>query len=234
MSPFLIKICGLSTPETLVAALDAGVDMVGFVFHPKSPRNLTWSQARELSALVCGRAKKVALMVDVNDFDAETWIECVDADFMQLHGATTLSGDDLTETPERVANLKRNHDRKAIKAIGIAAVSDLTIVPAYASIADLILLDAKPPKDAAYPGGHGKTFDWAILKGLDPFMPFMLSGGLTPENVSEAITTVKALGVTLAGVDVSSGVETAPGVKDVEKIKAFIENARSASLKAIA
>jgi phosphoribosylanthranilate isomerase len=223
--PFLIKICGLSTPDTIAAALDAGADMVGLVFHRKSPRSVSLETAAELAAMARGRAIIVALTVDPSDEGIDAIISHVNPDLIQLHGS---------ETPERCTEISERIERPVMKALGVAEASDLAAIKAYRPHIDRLLLDAKPPKDAAYPGGHGKTFDWAILKGLDPFMPFMLSGGLTPENVGEAITTVKALGITLAGVDVSSGVESAPGVKDAEKIRTFIENARTASLKAIA
>jgi phosphoribosylanthranilate isomerase len=222
---FPIKICGLSTPDTMAAALDAGADMVGLVFHRKSPRSLSLETAAELAAMARGKAIIVALTVDPSDEGIDAIMSHVNPDLIQLHGS---------ETPERCTQISERIDRPVMKALGVAEAADLAAIKAYRPHIDRLLLDAKPPKDAAYPGGHGKTFDWAILKGLDPFMPFMLSGGLTPENVGEAITIVKALGITLAGVDVSSGVESAPGVKDVDKIKAFIANARTASLKAIA
>jgi phosphoribosylanthranilate isomerase len=217
LGDFLIKICGLSTPNTMMAALDAGADMVALNFHRKSPRSVSLETAAELAAMARGKAIIVALTVDPSDEGIDAIMSHVSPDLIQLHGS---------ETPERCAELSERIERPVMKAIGVAEAADLDVIKAYRPHIDRLLLDAKPPKDAAYPGGHGKTFDWAILKGLDPFMPFMLSGGLTPENVGEAICTVKALGITLAGVDVSSGVESAPGVKDTQKIKAFIENAR--------
>jgi phosphoribosylanthranilate isomerase len=220
--PFPIKICGLTTPETMAAALDAGADMVGLVFHRKSPRSVSLEQAGDLAAQARGRAIVVALTVDPSDEGIDAMMEKVNPDLFQLHGS---------ETPERCAEISERIERPVMKAMGVAEVADLESIKSYRSHIDRVLLDAKPPKDAAYPGGHGKTFDWAVLKSLDPFMPFMLSGGLTPDNVGEAIRTVKALGITLAGVDVSSGIESAPGVKDIEKIKAFVENARNASLE---
>jgi phosphoribosylanthranilate isomerase len=223
--PFPIKICGLSTPETMAAALDAGADMVALNFYRKSPRSVSLETAAELATIARGRAIIVALTVDPSDEGIDAIMQKVNPDLIQLHGS---------ETPKRCAALSERIERPVMKALGVADATDLDAIKTHRTHIDRLLLDAKPPKDAAYPGGHGKTFDWPILKGLDPFMPFMLSGGLTPQNVGEAIRTVKALGVTLAGVDVSSGVESAPGVKDVEKIKAFIENARKASLEAIA
>jgi phosphoribosylanthranilate isomerase len=222
--PFPIKICGLSTPGAMAAALDAGADMVGLVFHRTSPRGISLETAAGLANMARGKAIIVALTVNPSDEGINAIMAKVNPDLIQLHGS---------ETPERCAALSERIERPVMKALGVAEADDLDAIKIYRPHIDRLLLDAKPPKDAAYPGGHGKTFDWAILKGLDRFMPFMLSGGLTPENVSVAIGKVKALGLTLAGVDVSSGVESAPGVKDVFKIRAFIENARIASLEAI-
>jgi phosphoribosylanthranilate isomerase len=220
--PFPIKVCGLSTPETMTAALDAGADMVGLVFHRKSPRSVSLELAGELAAQARGRAIVVALTVNPSDEGIDAMLEKVNPDLFQLHGS---------ETPERCAEISGRIERPVMKAIGVAEVVDLGSIKPYRPHIDRVLLDAKPPKDAAYPGGHGKTFDWTVLASLDPFMPFMLSGGLTPDTVGDAIRTVKSLGITLAGVDVSSGIESAPGVKDSSKIKAFVENARTASLE---
>ncbi len=216
---FPIKICGLSTPETMAAALDAGADMVGLNFHPRSPRFVAPAKAKALAAQARGRTIVAALIVDMDDAGIDAVMEQAEPDLIQLHGS---------ETTERADAIAERTGRPVIRALGIAGPDDLAAVRHHRPHADRLLLDAKPPKDAAYPGGHGRPFDWAILKGLDPFMPFMLSGGLTPENVGEAIRRVRGLGVTLAGVDVSSGVESAPGVKDPAKIRAFIENARKA------
>lgn len=217
--PLTIKICGLSTPETLEAALAAGVEMIGLVFHPKSPRFVQPKEAAALAARARGRAEIVALIVDRAIGEVTELVEAVRPDWLQLHGR---------ETPEAVRALRAATGLRAIKALGVADRHDLAAFAAYDGIADRILLDAKPPKDAAYPGGHGRPFDWSILKDLDPALPFMLSGGLTPDNVAQAITTVRALGANLIGVDVSSGVESAPGVKDIHKIRDFIQAARSA------
>ena len=215
----LIKICGLSTPETLAAALDAGADQVGLNFHPKSPRYVSQAQAVALADQARGKTGIVALIVDYDEKQALDMVRFLKPDWLQLHGA---------ETPALVAATATAAGIPVMKALGISEAADVATVMPYASIADMILLDAKPPKDAAYPGGHGKPFDWNILGNLDPALPFMLSGGLTPDNVAEAITTVRALGVNLIGIDVSSGVESAPGVKDSGKIRAFIQAARSA------
>lgn len=214
-APFLVKICGLSTPETLEAALSAGADMIGLNFHPRSPRFVTREKARELAAIARGRAEIVALIVDFDAAEAAELAGDLNPDWVQLHGR---------ETPEQVMAIRVATGRRVMKALGVAGAADLAAIPAYAAVADLVLLDAKPPKDAAYPGGHGKPFDWSILAELDPALPFMLSGGLDAANVAEAIRSTKP-----AGVDVSSGVETAPGVKDVGRIRDFIAAARRAA-----
>jgi len=211
---FRIKICGLSTPETLEAALAAGADMIGFVFHPKSPRYVTLEQAAELAAIARGRAEIVALIVDWDEKQADALVEALKPDWLQLHGAESVG---------LVAAIKLVTGRRIMKALGVAGPGDLSRIPAYAAVADAILLDAKPPKDAAYPGGHGRPFDWKLLAGLDPAFRFMLSGGLDPANVEDAIGIARP-----AGVDVSSGVESAPGVKDVGRIAEFGKAARRA------
>lgn len=216
----IIKICGLSTPESLEAALDAGADWIGFVFHPKSPRNIAPEQAARLAPAARDRAKITALVVDPEDSQLSMLRSIVAPDLWQFHGK---------ETFERIREARAILGIPVIKAIGVAETGDLPAIPAYARVADHLLLDAKAPKDAAYPGGHGKVFDWNILSALPPAMPFMLSGGLSPENVAEAIRTIRRMGLTLSGVDVSSGVESAPGVKDLGKIRAFIAAAREAA-----
>lgn len=214
-SPFLIKICGLSTPETLEAALAAGADMIGLNFHPKSPRYVTLARARDLAAIARGKTQIVALVVDWSEQQAAELTEALNPDWLQFHGR---------ETPEQTAALRRAARRPVMKALGIATAEDLKAVSGYRDAADLILLDAKPPKDAAFPGGHGKPFDWSLLTSLDPSQRFMLSGGLDPANVAEAIGITRP-----AGVDVSSGVESAPGVKDPVRIAEFIAAARKAA-----
>ncbi|RDJ26858.1 phosphoribosylanthranilate isomerase [Bosea caraganae] len=215
VAPFLVKICGLSTPETLEAALSAGADMIGLNFHPKSPRFVTREKARELAAIARGRAEIVALIVDFDVQQAAELVADLNPEWVQLHGR---------ETPEQVEAIRAATGRRVMKALGVAGAADLVAISAYAAVADLILLDAKPPKDAAYPGGHGKPFDWSILAELDPGLPFMLSGGLDPANVADAVRTIRP-----AGVDVSSGVETAPGIKDIGRISDFVAAARRAA-----
>jgi phosphoribosylanthranilate isomerase len=212
--PPVIKICGLSTPETLAAALDAGADLVGFVHFPKSPRHVTLETGRALSNRARGRAIRTALLVNPDDALLAAVVEALDPDLIQLHGS---------ETPERVAAIRARFGRPVMKAVGIAEPSDLTAVAAYAPGADRLLLDAKPPKTAAaLPGGNGLAFDWRLLAGLDPATPFMLSGGLSRDNVAEAIALTGA-----RSVDVSSGVESRPGEKDPAKIEAFVKAARA-------
>lgn len=213
-----IKICGLSTPETLRAALDAGVEMIGLVFHPRSPRFVPPHEAATLAAMARGRAEIVALVVDREIGELRDLAATVRPDWLQLHGR---------ETPEAVRAIKAATGLPAIKALGVANRHDLAAIAAYEGVADRILLDAKPPKDAAYPGGHGRPFDWSILAALDPTSPFMLSGGLDPANVAQAIAIARPW-----GVDVSSGVERAPGVKDVDRIRDFVVAARAAAAAA--
>jgi phosphoribosylanthranilate isomerase len=216
---FRIKICGLSTAPSMLTALDCGADMVGLVFHPRSPRHVGLDDAAMLAALARGRAERVALLVDPSDDLLSQVVSAVSPDWVQLHGQESL---------ERVRDIRSVYGVRVMKAIGVAETKDLEAVDVYRQVADAILLDAKPPKEAAYPGGHGRPFDWSILRAISPQQPFMLSGGLDPETVARAIQAVDSLGVSLAGVDVSSGVERAPGVKDADKIAAFIIHARRA------
>ena len=212
--PLLVKICGLKTPEALDAALDAGADMVGFVFFPPSPRNIGIETARELGERVAGRARKVALSVDATDAELDRVVEALKPDMLQLHGK---------ETPDRVVTVRTRFGLPVMKALPIAARADLAAIRPYAQVADRLLFDARPPADATRPGGLGTTFDWTLLRGLDVSVPWMMSGGLDPGNVIEAIAVTGA-----RGVDVSSGVESAPGVKDAGRIRAFIRAARDA------
>ncbi len=211
-----VKICGLSTPDTLDVALDAGADYVGFVFFAPSPRNLSLAVARELAARVQGRAKTVALTVDADDSVIDDIIEAIAPDFLQLHGS---------ETPERVATLRARTGRDVWKAIGVSSRDDVLRAKSYAEAVDKILFDAKPPRDASLPGGNGAAFDWTLL-GDAASLPkdWMLSGGLDPTNVVEALRITGA-----PAVDVSSGVESASGVKDAGLIRAFIAAVRGVS-----
>ena len=214
----LVKICGLSTPEMLDIALDAGADAVGFVFFPPSPRNISFERARELSSRVKGRAAKVANVVDADDTMLTDIVEALRPDMLQLHGK---------ETPERMSAIQARFGLPVMKALAIKTKADLDAIPMYAKGADRLLFDARAPKDATRPGGLGKPFDWHLLEDLNLAVPFTLSGGLRADNVGEALRITRA-----PGVDVSSGVESAPGVKDPEKIRAFIRAARSAKVPA--
>lgn len=214
--PALVKICGLKTADALEAALSGHADFVGLVFYPPSPRNVTPADARPLAALVQGRARIVALMVDPNDALIEAVVEATRPDLLQLHGS---------ESPARVGEIKARHGVPVMKAIKVETASDAAAAIAYAGIADRILFDAKAPKGlvGALPGGNGLAFDWRALEGVRGRLEFMLSGGLTVATVTEAIRLTGAW-----AVDVSSGVESAPGVKDNRLIAAFIAAARAA------
>jgi phosphoribosylanthranilate isomerase len=212
--PLLVKICGLRTPEALDAALEAGADLVGFVFFEPSPRHVGYAAARALGERVKGRAAKVALTVDADDETFERIVAELKPDMLQLHGQ---------ESPEQVRVLKKKFDLPVMKALPVETADDFSAIAAYEKIADRLLFDARAPRDATRPGGLGKAFDWTLLRNLDPGIPYMLSGGLDPDNVAEALRITRA-----PGVDVSSGVERAPGEKDPEKIKAFVRAARAA------
>jgi phosphoribosylanthranilate isomerase len=209
----LVKICGLSTRETLDAALDAGADMVGFVFFPPSPRHLSLETARELGKRAGRSVLKVALTVDADDATLGNIVEALRPDILQLHGKETVA---------RLRDIKQAFGLPVMKAMAIETAADLAVLPGYAAVADRILFDARPPKGATRPGGLGAAFDWHVLENLDLKLPFMVSGGLHADNVAEAIRVTRA-----GGVDVSSGVERAPGVKDIEMIRAFIRAARA-------
>jgi len=217
MTP-IVKICGLSTPATLEAALNAGADMVGFVFFPKSPRHLDWPTARALGRQARGRAKIVALSVDADDDSLKRIVDSLAPDLLQLHGR---------EAPARVKEIGELIARPTIKAVGVAAREDFTVAGLYEGVADFLLIDAKPPKDAALPGGNGRPFDWGLARDAHFRRPWLLSGGLDPETIEAAIAASGA-----RGVDVSSGVESAPGVKDPAKIRTFVVAARRAFARA--
>ena len=210
----LVKICGLKTPDALDAALDAGADMVGFVFFPPSPRNIGAEAARTLGERVRGRARKVALSVDATDAELAAVVEALKPDLLQLHGQ---------ETPERVVAVHSRFGLPVMKQLPIETRADLSPVHLYSKVANWLLFDARAPRDATRPGGLGKPFDWRLLEKLDLDVPFMLSGGLDAGNVGEAVRITRA-----AAVDVSSGVERAPGEKDLDKIRGFIRAARGA------
>jgi phosphoribosylanthranilate isomerase len=208
-----VKICGLSTLETLDVALQAGADMVGFVFFPASPRHIDLEIARELSRQAKGRAAKVALTVDADDTTLANIVETLRPDILQLHGKETVA---------RLRDIKQLFGLQVMKAMPVETSADLALLAGYAAVADRILFDARAPKDATRPGGLGAVFDWRLLENLDLRLPFMVSGGLHAGNVAEAVRVTRA-----GGVDVSSGVERAPGIKDPEMIRDFIRAARA-------
>jgi phosphoribosylanthranilate isomerase len=209
----IVKICGLSTRETLDVALTAGADMVGFVFFPPSPRHLGLATARDLGKQAKGRATKVALTVDADDATLANIVEALQPDILQLHGRETVA---------RLRDIKQKFGLPVMKAIPVETAADLVGLSGYAAVADRILFDARAPKQATRPGGLGAVFDWHVLEHLDLKLPFMVSGGLTAANVAEAVRVTRA-----GGVDVSSGVERSSGVKDPEMIEAFIRAARA-------
>jgi phosphoribosylanthranilate isomerase len=213
--PCLVKICGLKTPEALDAALDAGADLVGFMFFEASPRNVSFEAARALGARVEGRSAKVAISVDADDALLARIVETLAPDLLQLHGE---------ESPQRVTAVKRRFGLPVMKVLPVAEASDLAAVPAYVAVADRLMFDARPPRDATRPVGLGRPFDWRLLEHVESGVPFMLSGGLDAGNVAEALTITRA-----PALDVSSGVERAPGEKDPDKIRAFIAAARAAA-----
>ena len=210
-----VKICGLSTAETVAAALDAGADLIGFAFFPKSPRNVSAEKAAELAALARGRARIVALIVDADDAAITHINETLSPDLFQAQGS---------ETPARIAAIGQLTGKPVIKAIKVSDTSDIAAAQAYANVAGLILYDAKAPETlaGALPGGNGLAFDWRHLDAVRHAHPFMLSGGLTPETVAQAIALTGA-----DIVDVSSGVETSPGEKSPDLIGRFIRAAKS-------
>lgn len=205
--PTRVKICGLRDAVMLDAAVQAGAAYVGLVFFEKSPRNVTLAQAAALAAMVPAGVAKVALVVDADDAQLDALLAQVPVDILQLHGA---------ETPARVTAVKARYGLPVMKAVGVAGPDDLAALDAYAQVADQLLVDAKPPKGADLPGGNGLAFDWRLIAGRRWPVPWMLAGGLTPANVAQAVELTGA-----RQVDVSSGVESAPGVKDAELIAAF-------------
>ena len=213
MNP-LVKICGLSTPETVETALAQGAGMVGFIFFPKSPRHVTPEAAASLREAAIGRAETVAVTVDADDAYLDAIVAAMQPDWLQLHGH---------ETPARISELKARHGLPVMKAFSIREASDLEAIKPYCGIADRLLFDAKAPKGSELPGGNGVSFDWTLLSGLEPGLDYLLSGGLNAANIGEALRTTKA-----PGIDISSGVESAPGVKKEALIRAFFEAVRAA------
>jgi phosphoribosylanthranilate isomerase len=205
--PTRVKICGLRDAAMLDAAVQAGAAYVGLVFFEKSPRNVTLAQAAALAATVPAGVAKVALVVNADNAQLDALLAQVPVDILQLHGA---------ETAARVTEVKARYGLPVMKAVGVAGPDDLAALDIYAQVADQLLVDAKPPVDADLPGGNGLAFDWRLIAGRRWPVPWMLAGGLTPANVAQAVALTGA-----GQVDVSSGVESAPGVKDAALIAAF-------------
>ena len=212
-NPVSVKICGLATVDDVRACADAGANYMGLVFFEKSPRNITLPAARELALAAPLGLAKVALVVNPSDAELDAIIATVPLDMLQLHGR---------ETPERVAEVKARYGLPVMKAVGIADEDDLPKLESYFGVADQILVDAKPPKGGELPGGNGLSFDWRLIAGRRWPCPWMLAGGLTPENVAEAVKMTGA-----KQVDVSSGVEDAPGQKNAELIQKFVQSSRA-------
>lgn len=210
--PLEVKVCGLTQPEQVAQAVALGAAYLGFVFYPPSPRHLDPARARQLAALAPDGVETVAVLVDPTDAEVDAVLAAVPVDFLQLHGH---------ETPERVAALALSTGCRVIKALRVEEHADLAAVEEHADAADLLLLDAKPPRDADWPGGHGLPFDWRVLEGRTMPLPWALAGGLHAGNLEAAVRLTGA-----PMVDVSSGVESRPGVKDPAKLAAFFAAAR--------
>lgn len=215
-----IKICGLKTPEAVATALDGGATHIGFIFFPKSPRHITPDAAARLRAAATGRAVAVAVTVDADDEALDEIVKTVRPDMLQLHGG---------ETPERVRFLKERYNLPVMKAFSIREAGDLEAIAPYRGIADRFLFDAKPPKGSELPGGNGISFDWNLLAALDADIDYMLSGGLNADNIAEALLKTGA-----PGIDISSGVECAPGEKDVRLIENFFQAVADANAQPFA
>ncbi|MGS4918219.1 MULTISPECIES: phosphoribosylanthranilate isomerase [Mameliella] len=214
MADVRVKICGLTRPGDMEMVAGAGASYAGLVFFGKSPRNVTPEVARDLALEAPVGLAKVGLMVNPTDEFLDEVMRLVPLDMVQLHGA---------ETPERVAEVRARWGLPVMKAVGVGTAEDLEKLAVYQQVADQILVDAKPPKGADLPGGNGLAFDWKLIAGRRWSRPWMLAGGLTPENVGLAVAMTGT-----AQVDVSSGVENAPGIKDAGKVRAFVEAAKGA------
>jgi len=209
-----VKICGLKTAETIDAALEQGADHIGFIFFPKSPRNVDPERAAALRGAASDRAKVVAVTVNADDETLDDIVSRVEPDILQLHGG---------ESPERLAAIKQRFGLPAMKALAVRESADLDAITPYRGIADRFLLDAKPPHGSDLPGGNGVSFDWTLLTALDPDVDYMLSGGLNADNVATALKQTGA-----GAIDLSSGVESAPGIKDISRITALFEAVHAA------
>ncbi len=213
---FDVKICGLKTVEAVDAALDGGASHIGFIFFEKSPRNIEPGQAAKLRIYVGERAKTVAVTVNASQEVLDEIVETVSPDILQLHGS---------ETPEKVAEIKSRYGLPVMKAFAIRNQEDMEASLKYSGVADVLLFDAKPPKGSELPGGNGVSFDWSLLDSFNTDTPIMLSGGLSAENIIEAISIAHP-----EGIDISSGVETSPGVKDIELISQFLQTVKNHQL----
>ena len=211
--PVTVKICGLTSADAVDATVRAGAAYGGLVFHSKSPRFVALEQAQGLAERMRGRLKIVALIADMDDAGIDAIVKTVRPDFLQLHGS---------ETVQRTADIRSRFGLPVIKALPVAEASDFDAVADYEKFADMLMFDARPPKGADRAGGHGAAFDWQILAGRSFSKPWFLAGGLNPDNVARAVELSGA-----TQVDVSSGVESAPGVKDAVKINAFTTAANS-------
>ncbi|QOF69111.1 phosphoribosylanthranilate isomerase [Aminobacter sp. SR38] len=209
-----IKICGLSTAETFDAALGNGASHVGFIFFAKSPRNVSPALAGQLRQAATGRAEAVAVTVDADDAFLDAIVAAVKPDMLQLHGK---------EAPERVADVRARYGLPVMKAFSIREAQDFDAIVPYGGVADRLLFDAKPPAGSELPGGNGVSFDWRLLAGLDASVDYMLSGGLNAANIGDALRLANP-----PGIDISSGVESAPGVKDAALIDNFFRAVRAA------
>jgi len=209
-----IKICGLKSLEAVEAALREGASHIGFIFFEKSPRNIDLAAAATLRQAVLGHARAVAVTVDADDARLDAIVAAMQPDILQLHGK---------ETPERVAAVRSRYDLPVMKAFSVSTADDLTRVDAYSAVTDRFLFDAKPPQGSELPGGNGVSFDWRLLAGLDPSVDYMLSGGLNAANVGDALRLAHP-----PGLDISSGVESQPGVKDPTLIAEFFKSVRTA------
>jgi phosphoribosylanthranilate isomerase len=213
--PIQVKICGISTPEAMAAAVGGGADYVGLVFYPPSPRAVTPGEARQLARRVPEGVVKVGMLVNMGDAEIEAILAEAPLDLLQLHGS---------EAPGRVAEIRARFGLPVMKAVPIAGAAEVEVAAGYCGVVDRLLFDAKPPKDMkdALPGGNALSFDWKLLAGRSWPIPWMLSGGLNAENLARAVETSGA-----AAVDVSSGVEDRPGVKNPDKIRAFLAAAKA-------
>lgn len=215
----LVKICGLSTPQSVIAARDNGASHLGFIFFEKSPRNVTAHQARDL-VKDAGGCRTVAVSVNAADEFLSQIVTTMKPDMLQLHGGESL---------ERVAEVKAQFNLPVIKAMAVRSEEDLAKAQSYSSVADMLLLDAKPPKDSELPGGNGVSFDWSLVQNLQSDIPVMLSGGISLDNIEEALFLLDDAANDLTGLDLSSGVESSPGVKDLNKIARLLEACRAST-----